>query len=236
LKAFDQFCKGARENELKANISYFCGDGHHDSYAHYEYFDKKGVIPVIPLAENSQKITHHLPGSPIQLDKDGTPLCPAGMRMRHHVYDKNKRVHVYCCPVKRNTHRDGKSVYVIHTDECPRHQDCQPASSLGPLVYIKADTDPRLYPPLPRDSQKFKEIMNHRTSTERCNYLNDTYHLDRACRNADYGLIRLTLANIAEHALIRYLKAAKRLSEDTLFFLLLESICPGLQLRYLKAA
>jgi hypothetical protein len=236
LKTVDRFFKGARENELKANIPYFCGDCHHDSYAHYEYFQKKGVVPVIPLSEKSQKVIPHLPDSNIQLDKDGTPLCPAGMKMHHHMYDKNKRVHVYSCPVKRNTHRDGKSVYITHTEECPRHQDCRPSSSLGPFVYIKSDTDPRLYPPLARNSQKFKEIMNQRTSTERCNYLNDTYHLDRACRNADYGLIRLTLVNIAEHALIRYLEAVKKLSEEKLFTQILGTICPSLQLRYLKAA
>lgn len=236
LKTVDRFFKGARENELKANILYFCGDCHHDSYAHYEYFQKKGVVPVIPLSEKSQKVTPILLNSNIQLDKDGTPLCPAGMKMHHHMYDKNKRVHVYSCPVKRNTHRDGKSVYITHTEECPRHQDCRPSSSLGPFVYIKSDTDPRLYPPLARNSQKFKEIMNQRTSTERCNYLNDTYRLDRACRNTDYGLIRLTLVNIAEHALIRYLEAVKKLSEEKLLTQTLGTICPSLQLRYLKAA
>ncbi len=89
-------------------------------------------------------------------------------------------------------------------DECPNGQDCKPDSSLGPFVYIKSETDPRLYPPIPRDSSKFKELMKQRSASERINSVNDTYHLDGCCRNADYGLIRLTIANIAHHATIRY--------------------------------
>ena len=59
--------------------------------------------------------------------------------------------------------------------------------------------------------------MKERTATERCNALNDTCHLDRYSRNASYGLIRLTLANIVEHAVVRYLEALKRLPQRQLF-------------------
>jgi hypothetical protein len=367
LKAFDRTLKAIRENGLKVHIDLFCGDGHHDSYAHYEYFAAKQVIPLIPLAEKSKKITPHLPetqhlpqtpetphapetpatpqiphlpeishlheaphethpaspaktrpasstkaqaassakadpassakadthldspakahsassakaqaassakahpgssakadpassakadthlaspaeahpaspardhpappvracpDSPVRLDTDGTPLCPAGMKMRHHGYNKREKTHIYACPVKRGTRRNGKFIYITHLDECPRKQDCAPDSSLGPLVPIKSDTDPRLYPPILRDSKKFKDLMNHRTSTERCNYLNDTYHLDRSCRNADYGLVRLCLANIVEHAVIRYLEALKHSSEAELFNQTLRELLP----------
>jgi hypothetical protein len=210
LKAFDRFLKAARENGLDVRVGVFCGDGHHDSCAHYRYFENKSVAPVIPLSGNSQKaFPHRLDERGIRVDTDGTPLCPAGVRMRHHQYNEYRRVHLYACPAKRNTHRNGKSVYVTHLNECPRGEDCQPTSSIGPIVNISSATDPRLYPPIPRDSKRFKELMNQRSSTERCNYLNDTYHLDRSCRNAAYGLIRLTLVNIAEHAVVRYLAAEK---------------------------
>ncbi len=46
--------------------------------------------------------------------------------------------------------------------------------------------------------------MKQRSASERINAVNDNYNIDRAHRNADYGLIRLTLANIAHHAVIRY--------------------------------
>jgi len=255
IKDFDRFLKAVRENNLNMHIDMFCGDGHHDSYAHYEYFAAKQVIPIIPLAQKSKKVIPHLPetqtaspaeaqtdhdkaqtaspaetlaASSIRLDTDGTPLCPAGAKMRHHSYDKKKQTHIYNCPAKRNTHRDGQCIYVTHVEECPRKQDCAPDSPIGPLVYIKSDTDPRLYPPILRESKRFKDLMKQRTATERCNYLNDTYHLDKSCRNADYGLIRLNLVNIIEHAVIRYLETVKRFPETELFNQTLREITPDL--------
>jgi hypothetical protein len=242
LKTFDRNLKAVRENKLDIHIGMFCGDGHHDSYAHYEYFAAKQVIPIIPLAQKSKKPTPHLPEtdpahssadachySPVRLDTDGTPLCPAGLKMRHHTYNKRKHTHVYACPVKRGTRRNGKFIYVAHLEECPKKQDCNPESSFGPIIYIKSGIDPRLYPPIQRESKKFKELMKQRTATERCNYLNDTYHLDRSCRNADYGLLRLNLVNIIEHAVIRYLETVKRSSSETeAFNKTLREIPPGL--------
>jgi len=236
IKGLDHFLKTVRENNSGMHIDFFCGDGHHDSYAHYTYLAAKQIFPVIPLSKNSKKSFPHLSDSTLKLDTDGTPLCPAGERMRHLMFDKKKQTHVYVCPVKRNTHRNGKCIYVTHLDECPRKQDCAPQSSLGPLVYIKSDTDPRLYPPLPRDSKKFKEIMNQRSATERCNYLNDTYRVDRAHRNADYGLIRLTLANIVEHAVIRYSEAVKQSSENEVFNQIIKQIAPEHQTHLQKVA
>ncbi len=159
IKDFDRFLKAARENNLKMHIDLFCGDGHHDSYAHYDYFTAKQVIPIIPLAEKGKKPIPHLPETqadssgktqaassagthssdpPVRLDNDGTPLCPAGAKMRHHCYDKRKKTHVYACPVKRGTRRNGKFIYVTHLEEYPRKQDCAPDSPVGPLVYIIA--------------------------------------------------------------------------------------------------
>lgn len=225
LKAFDGFLKAARENGLDMHIAVFCGDGHHDSYAHYRYFQQKCVTPVIPLSEKTKNaFPHLLDDRSIRLDTDGTPLCPANVRMRHHQYNEKRHLHVYTCPAKRHTHRNGLSLYVMHLDECPNGKDCSPESPLGPLVYIKSGTDPRLYPPIPRDSKRFREIMNLRSSTERCNYLNDTYKLDHICRNAAYGLIRLVLANIAEHAVVRYLEAAMNVPNKELLSQTLEKI------------
>lgn len=161
LKAFDRFLKAIRENGLELKIEIFCGDGHHDSYAHYDYLEQKEVIPVIPLSESSQKTYPHLlEERGIKTDTDGTPLCPAGVRMRYHQFNKAKRAHVFVCPVKRNTHRNGKSVYVAHEKECPRQKICEPEKILSPMVTIKSDTDPRLYPPIARGSARFEEILN----------------------------------------------------------------------------
>lgn len=205
LTSFDRFLKAVRENDLNIAVSTFCGDGHHDAEAHYRYFGAKNVIPIIPLSRASQNAYPHLSeDSDICLDLDGVPLCPAGKQMRRHAHSAKKQKYLYNCPAKRGTHRNGKFMYVFHKDECPRRQDCEPHSSLGPYVHLDASSNPRLFPPLPRSSRKFKELMKQRSASERCNFNNDAYNIEGASRNADYGLIRLTLANIAHHAVVRY--------------------------------
>jgi hypothetical protein len=210
LKAIDRFTKAAVENRVDMNIHSFCGDGHHDSNAHYRYLLKKGIVPIIPLSKNSKAISPHLPDkNELRLDEDGTPLCPQNARMRRHQYDRKQKKHVFCCPAKRGTHKNGKAVYVFRQDQCPLKKDCKPKSSLGPFVYIKSEEDPRLFPPLNRDSKLFREIAKQRSASERINFINDSYKLEKTCRNADYGLIRLTIANIAHHASVRYAEAKK---------------------------
>jgi hypothetical protein len=212
------FLKANIEHDLKMNISCFCGDGHHDSNAHYRYFNEKGIIPIIPLSKNTQNAFPHTDEEKnIRLDKDGTPLCLGGVRMRHHGFNKKKQTHVYCCPIKRSTHRNGKHMYIAHEDECPNKTICEPESSIKPIIYIKSETDPRLYPPIPRSSNKFKELMKQRSASERCNAVNDSYHIDGSCRNADYGLIRITFANVIEHALIRNKEYFKEQSKSEIF-------------------
>ena len=50
-------------------------------------------------------------------------------------------------------------------------------------------------------------LSKNGSTTERLNALNDRYKLDRRSRNAAYGLIYLTLTNICEHAVVRFLEA-----------------------------
>jgi hypothetical protein len=85
------------------------------------------------------------------------------------------------------------------------------------MHYIKSSTDPRLYPPIARTSSQFQQLMNQRSAPERYNAVIDSYRLERACRNADYGLIRLAFVGIVEHALIRYLEQVKQICVDELF-------------------
>ncbi len=122
--------------------------------------------------------------------------------MRHHQYNTQRQLHVFCCPVKRNTHRNGKSTYVAHIDECPQHQDYCLDSTLGPLIH--ADNDLRLFHLYRATANNSKPLMNLRSANKRLNSVTDSYHIDRSCRNVFYGLIRLTLVSIAQHAIIRY--------------------------------
>jgi hypothetical protein len=236
LNALDRFIKAASENGLNMHIHYFCGDGHHDSYAHYHYLDEKNIIPVIPLTHQSEKTHPHFDDIDAPLDTDGTPLCPGGKRMRYHGYNKKRHVQVYACPVKRLAHCKGNSFYSVHCDECPKAEICCPESSLAPLIYIKSDTDPRYFPPLARNTDKFETISNQRSATERLNSVIDSYNIDHRHRNADYVLIRLTCINIVIHAHIRHTEAVKKSSQDDLFEEALEKVGVTLPKEAAKAA
>lgn len=80
--------------------------------------------------------------------------------------------------------------------------ECSAISNMGPIVYIRSDQDPRFYPPIPRDSARFKQIMNPRSGCERSNSTKKTVHHpgDRPCRSATHYLFRLHLVSIVEHA------------------------------------
>ena len=74
---------------------------------------------------------------------------------------------------------------------------------MGLTHYIKSEADLRLFPPISRDSKRFKELYAHRSGIERENASADRYRLDRRHRNAALVLIRLTLVNIVKHARLR---------------------------------
>ena len=216
LKAMDDALKLTRECLSPLTLSIFIGDMHHDTYAHADYFAAKGLKTVIPLhADAKDASLPHLDAHPdLTLNEDGTPRCPGGCPLRHHQFDPKKRTHVYACPAKRLTHRQGKSLYVFHREDCPAKADCCPESTMGPFAYLKPEDDRRLYPEIPRDSRQFQRLYDERTTTERLNALNDRYRLDRRSRSAAYGLIDLTLVNILAHAVARHLEQVKQAGSD----------------------
>ena len=137
----------------------------------------------------------------ITFEADGTPLCSGGCRMRHHGYNAAKAAHVFACPATRI---NGDGEWIFHADECPLHERCTPPEKkMGLTHYIKSEADLRLFPPIPRDSKRFKELYSHRTGIERQNAVADSYKVDRCHRNATFVLIRLTFVNICKHARLR---------------------------------
>ena len=87
---------------------------------------------------------------------------------------------------------------------------------MGPVVYIRSDSDPRLYPKIARDSPKFKELIKLRSGCERSNAVKKTVHkLDRRpCRSATHFLVRLYLISILEHAKAWVAEDRKLLGDD----------------------
>jgi hypothetical protein len=143
----------------------------------------------------------------ITFEPDGTPLCSGGCRMRHHQYDARKAAHIFVCPCSRKNHA---GTWIFHANECPFRKDCTPPKKImGHTLYIKSEADLRLFPPIPRDSKRFKELYAHRSGTERQNSVADSYQVDDRHRNATFTLIRLTFVNICKHARIRQKEGGK---------------------------
>lgn len=220
--ALDELLKVVREHTLPMGIEIFVGDGHHDTMAIYQYVKTKGIIPIIPLkgaadgaADDTAPTTHPAlkTGSDITLDADGTPLCPGGCRMRHAAYSSAKDSHYYVCP---HTHRQRDASYRFDAEQCPNGQTCRPDKTMGYGVYLPGTANPRYVVPIPRDSKRFTALYAERSGVERSNAVEDAYHLDRCTRHAVYGLIRLTVVNVAKHARLRWLERRKTASPQAL--------------------
>jgi len=119
--------------------------------------------------------------------------------------------------VKRPTRRGGRVQWVAYPEECPRQVLCQPQTQMGPVVHVRTTDDPRLYPPIPRDSATFKQLMAQRTGCERSNsYKKVTSRLgERPCRSATQFLVRLHLVSLLEHACAWLAEDRKRGDEET---------------------
>ena len=132
--------------------------------------------------------------------------------MRHHHYTPNKDAHFCNCPATRP---NGKHTYIFHAEDCPFGKTCcpDPNKKMGHTLYLAAKTNLRYFPEIPRDSKRFKELFAQRTGVERSHAVEDSYHLDRGTHHAVYGLIRLTLVNVAKHARLRWLNGSRALKK-----------------------
>ena len=225
MKSMDRLRKALKENGLEWKIQYAIHDAGHDSTGNYEYLLDYEITPIIALNARTGTYPTVVPptngrteptGTAQKVNEQGIPVCPAGMLMRRHGFNPQKRIIMYNCPVKRPTHKDGKYIYVSYPQECPFKVLCQPDTNLGPTVYIRTKDDPRLFPPIPRASPKYKELMNLRSGCERSNSAKkDVYGLgQRPCRSDTHFLVRLYLVSIIEHAKAWLAEDKKKLGDD----------------------
>ncbi|MHC4537459.1 MAG: transposase [Planctomycetota bacterium] len=215
MKSLDRLKKALAENRLSWHIENVIYDAGHDATGIYEYLRQHQIKPVIAL--NQRGGTYPQPtGTAEKVHTNGTPICAAGKLMRRHYYDKNKHRIYYNCPVKRPTHQDKKHCWVAYVDECPNKVLCQPDTKMGPVVYVRTEDDPRLYPKIRRDTDKFKTLFKQRSSCERSNsQKKETYRLkERPCRNSVHFLVRLYLISIIEHAKAWYHDIKKQYDDD----------------------
>jgi hypothetical protein len=149
----------------EAKIGYVALDAAHDAYALYHYLIEHDIKYAIAYSKEPSEISV-INGN--NVDKDGTPICPAGNCMRRHY--KNKFGHiVYNCPIKRPTHENNEHARKIHYSECSKSELCEPDSAWGPYVVVKSKDDPRIHTEIRRGSKEYFKLYNSRTSCERSN-------------------------------------------------------------------
>lgn len=150
-----------------ASIENICLDSAHDNMPTYRLcIDTWHCNPLIDLnCKRGRK--KHIQDS-ISIGPDGVPICHAGERMTYQGMDYTNNRIKFRCPLAAA----GKS-----TSSCKCIGNCS-SSNYGRCVYVKADSDIRLYPPIPRDSTQYKNIYKDRTSCERVNNrILNNYHL-----------------------------------------------------------
>ena len=133
----------------------FFGDGAHDNYATYQLLHAWGIKPFIPLNKTSKGSFKFPP--PINVDVNGVPICMAGFPMVNWGF-QNERCRIkWRCPLVL-----GK------VESCSCKNKCSP-SAYGRTVYTKPLWDLRIFTPVPRGSDEWKQEMKNRTSVERVN-------------------------------------------------------------------
>jgi Transposase domain (DUF772) len=214
MKSLDRLIKTFSEHNLTANIYAGAYDSGHDGIGNYEFLMAKGINPVISL--NPRRGQHVKPtGSAQQVDENGVPVCIAGLTMRRHGKAKQDNIS-YTCPVKRPSHENGKHIWRSYPQECPLKVLCQPDTKCGPVVSVNSKDDPRHYPAIERGSERFRKVMDQRTTCERSNSIKKVTHQleQRPCRSATHYLMRLYLISIVEHAKAWLADDKKQLGDD----------------------
>ena len=136
-----------------------CLDSAMDNYPTYNLLKDRKISAFIDLNSGRGK-PKSIPDS-ITIDKNGTPVCSAGLKMVPNGFDRSSNTMMWRCPYGRN-----------HKCKCP--QSCT-ESKYGRVIRTKPEWDVRLYTDVPRGTEAYKKIYNQRTATERINnrILND---------------------------------------------------------------
>lgn len=137
------------------HIKSFIADGAMDNYPTYELLKHLNIIPFISLdARTKAKLDYPHPDIN-HFDDKGRPVCKGGVAYAYWGRCEPYRLK-YRCPFS------AKGL------EPPSECKCS-ESEYGRTIYIKPDYDPRMFPPVPRDTQTFKDKFKTRTSVERSN-------------------------------------------------------------------
>lgn len=130
-----------------------CLDSAMDNYPTYYLLKDRGISAFIDLNTNRGR-PKTIPDT-ITIDKNGTPICNAGLKMVPNGYDKSIGRLMWRCPFGKD-----------HADKCP--QNCS-SSKYGRVIKTNPDWDVRLYTDVPRGTKAYQDVYKQRTATERIN-------------------------------------------------------------------
>jgi len=140
--------------DLYPEISFYSAsfDKAYDATGFYRLVTHHRVAPIIDINERHKEA---LP-LPKGFDDQGYFICHADYRMMKDGVDWNRRRHKNRCP------------HAVAPKKYPCDRKCSP-KPYGRTFYNDIDDNPRIFCPIPRDSDKWKALYNKRPSTERCN-------------------------------------------------------------------
>lgn len=176
------------------SIKNMCLDSAMDNLPTYRLLKTRNISALIDLNSKSghPKTIH----DNIRIDKNGTPVCAAGLPMVPNGNDYSSKGHIGCqmwrCPYGKD-----------HKTKCR----CSCTSSIyGRVIKTRPEWDIRLYTDIPRSSETYKKIYKQRTATERINnrILND-YGLHRMfIHTKEHYSFMTTMIGICIHLDARY--------------------------------
>lgn len=139
----------------KTKVSFFVLDAGYDQLKNYEAARNLNAQAIIPMNLRNEK------EPPAGMMSNGTPCCSMGFPMIYWGADGD--VLKFRCP-----HATGKV-------DCPLGMAACSSSNYGMVVKMDITSDLRRYSTPHRDSKRWKELYNERTSVERCNSRLKTY-------------------------------------------------------------
>ena len=157
----------ATERRLGFRPPFAALDAAFDSFFTYDYFDQVGGFAAIPFTKRGRP-------QPRQFDPDGLPLCDAGLAMnRKHAFTNRRglfphRQVRYNCPLL-HPNPTGQS--------CPIDHKHWPKG--GCTTTLVDSPGARIRHQLDRHSDRYKQVYNQRTATERINALAKALGIER---------------------------------------------------------
>lgn len=133
----------------QTDTKFFMMDAGYDQVKVYEAARNVKAQAIIPLNPRGEK------EPPAGMTNNGTPCCSMGFAMTYWGADQD--VLKFRCP-----HATGKV-------ECPLGMSACSSSNYGMVVKVDVKEDLRRYCNPHRDTRRWKDLYNERTSVERCN-------------------------------------------------------------------